>query len=205
MAQISTSEFTNLVLSANHGHCDGIPFDPRPPARFFVARRRRPVSERRQQDCAGCGIDTSFRTGIGHEYVVTDEVWAAAGMSPEGQLCLDCLETRLGREFAREDFERTPREVYASRHRASPPYSRQELINITPLMFWSEYELHRVPNGARKVVTVRSRDDLFFRAKAFGEEVGTPCEVSMTCLTGREFQRMPSCVRCNGKNATRSA
>ena len=203
MAQISTSEFTNLVLSANHGHCDGIPFDPRPPARFFVARRRRPVSERRQQDCAGCGIDTSFRTGIGHEYVVTDVVWAAAGMSPERRLCLDCLETRLNREFVRGDFERTPRQIYADLHRASPPYSRQELIKLTPLMFWSEYELHRVPNGVRKVVTVRSRDDLYFRAKAFGEEVGRACDVSMTCLTGRAFERMPCVIGCNGKDATR--
>jgi hypothetical protein len=200
MAQLSTSEFTNLVHAANHGDCDGIPYDPRPPARFFVPKRRRPVSDRRQQDCTGCGIDTSFRTGNGHDYVVIDDVRAATGMSPEGRLCLDCLETRLQREFVREDFERTPRQIYADLHRASPPYSRQELINITPLMFWAEYELHRLPNGARKVVTVRSRDDLFFRAKAFGEEVGTACDVSMKGITGRAFERMPSCIRCNGDN-----
>jgi hypothetical protein len=37
--------------------------------------------------------------------MVRDELWAAAGMTPDGGcLCIECLEARLGRQLDRSDF-----------------------------------------------------------------------------------------------------
>jgi hypothetical protein len=58
-----------------------------------------------------CGIDTSIATGNGHYYLARDEVWRQAVPGRQGQLCLDCLERRLGRPLVRGDFERTPFEI----------------------------------------------------------------------------------------------
>jgi hypothetical protein len=55
--------------------------------------------------CRDCARDT---TKIGHFYMVWDHVWAASGLGPEdGELCLDCLQRRLGRELALGDFKST--------------------------------------------------------------------------------------------------
>jgi hypothetical protein len=51
--------------------------------------------------CIDCGKDT-----IDDEcYMVTDELWAASGVGPDGgMLCLACLERRTGRELTLADF-----------------------------------------------------------------------------------------------------
>jgi hypothetical protein len=40
-------------------------------------------------------------------FMVTDEVWAAAG-DPQGCLCVGCLEERIGRRLTRADFDEVP-------------------------------------------------------------------------------------------------
>jgi hypothetical protein len=41
----------------------------------------------------------------GHVYMLADELWAQTGLGPlDGQLCLDCLEARLGRRVDDRDF-----------------------------------------------------------------------------------------------------
>ena len=50
--------------------------------------------------CLDCKRDTHE---IGHYYMVSDELWAAAG-GADGMLCLDCLEGRLGRRLVTADF-----------------------------------------------------------------------------------------------------
>jgi hypothetical protein len=63
--------------------------------------------------CADCGMCTSPYDSFGEaipgaweHYMVHDHVWAEAGMD-KGHLCIGCLETRLGRELASEDFSRS--------------------------------------------------------------------------------------------------
>jgi hypothetical protein len=51
----------------------------------------------RDFDCTSCGYDT-WDEG----YRVANAVWAAAG--PAGQLCIGCLEERLGRQLTPADF-----------------------------------------------------------------------------------------------------
>ena len=44
-----------------------------------------------------------------HQYRVRDTVWAAARMHPDGgELCLDCLERRLGRHITGDDLIDAP-------------------------------------------------------------------------------------------------
>ena len=50
--------------------------------------------------CVDCGADKD-----GEYYMVSDELWAASGMAPNGgMLCLACLEQRIGRRLVKEDF-----------------------------------------------------------------------------------------------------
>ena len=75
--------------------------------------------------CGDCGYPTNELGEFGDRvpgkrewYVVTDEVWEAAGMpladhedavySGEGILCVGCLERRLGRELVGADFAPVP-------------------------------------------------------------------------------------------------
>ena len=52
--------------------------------------------------CVDCGKET---IGCGEYYRVSDELWAASGISPgSGMLCLSCLEKRIGRPLTLEDF-----------------------------------------------------------------------------------------------------
>ena len=55
--------------------------------------------------CRDCRFQTlSVEPGVRCEfYMVTDEVWAAAG-NPRGYLCIGCLEQRLSRRLTRADF-----------------------------------------------------------------------------------------------------
>jgi hypothetical protein len=56
--------------------------------------------------CIDCRRDTGDSIGgLGEWYMVRDELWAAAGMTPDGGcLCIECLEARLGRQLDRSDF-----------------------------------------------------------------------------------------------------
>jgi hypothetical protein len=64
--------------------------------------------EQPEGPCSDCGIPTAPRRGPREWYMVTDEVWAAAGMRPgavvDGALCIGCLERRLGRRLTSADF-----------------------------------------------------------------------------------------------------
>ena len=53
--------------------------------------------------CRDCGADVLHE----FEYIVSDESWAATGLGPyDGLLCIGCIEGRLGRGLAPEDFDR---------------------------------------------------------------------------------------------------
>jgi hypothetical protein len=63
--------------------------------------------------CADCGIElipaTPHDIPDWQRYMVTDHVWAAAGMTPlGGWLCIDCLELRLGRPLVPDDLDDLP-------------------------------------------------------------------------------------------------
>jgi excisionase family DNA binding protein len=52
--------------------------------------------------CLDCKRDVSK---AGHYYMVSDALWAESGLAKDGgQLCLDCLEARIGRPLADSDF-----------------------------------------------------------------------------------------------------
>jgi hypothetical protein len=63
--------------------------------------------------CHDCRVDTSNATGVGHYYMVQDNVWqqATGGVARVRWLCLDCLEARLGRPLRSTDFKLTPSEI----------------------------------------------------------------------------------------------
>jgi hypothetical protein len=50
---------------------------------------KRPPWRRRQQDCADCGVDCSFATGIGHFYTVHRHIW----LSVARDLTVGCAST----------------------------------------------------------------------------------------------------------------
>lgn len=57
--------------------------------------------------CVDCGVRTCpvELEASWEYYMVLPEVWAASGLgSHDGMLCLDCLETRLGRPLTGADF-----------------------------------------------------------------------------------------------------
>ena len=69
--------------------------------------------------CVVCGVETQPNKPEGNyeQYIVTDEIWRAAGMPPGqidpktwvlkgggGCLCVGCLERRLGRQLTNADF-----------------------------------------------------------------------------------------------------
>ena len=53
--------------------------------------------------CRDCGDPTLPEDGPSEFYMVRDELWALAGAG-DRYLCIGCLEGRLGRRLAREDF-----------------------------------------------------------------------------------------------------
>jgi hypothetical protein len=58
--------------------------------------------------CADCRMNTTpDDPALGHWYMVTDEVWAAAGMR-NGYLCVGCLENRIGRHLNGGDLQGIP-------------------------------------------------------------------------------------------------
>lgn len=56
-------------------------------------------------DCLDCGVDTSV---IGEYYMLKDAIWLQANPAGEGQLCIACVERRLGRQLSPEDFLDAP-------------------------------------------------------------------------------------------------
>lgn len=62
---------------------------------------------RNSTQCHDCGylIATYPQTGPSERYMVHDEVWADAAIDKNGgELCVPCLETRIGRPLTPEDF-----------------------------------------------------------------------------------------------------
>jgi hypothetical protein len=55
--------------------------------------------------CLGCGVDT---VRIGDFYMLHDPVWLRANPGGAGMLCVDCVETRLGRRLEPGDFTTAP-------------------------------------------------------------------------------------------------
>jgi hypothetical protein len=70
-------------------------------------------AEDRHMACADCRVDTSNANGIGHYYMLLDQLWeqATRGDGSCRFLCLDCLEARLDRPLRAADFILTPREL----------------------------------------------------------------------------------------------
>jgi hypothetical protein len=63
--------------------------------------------------CVDCNVDLLPDTPRGsqdwQQYMVHDDVWAAAGMRPNGGwLCSGCLQTRLGRYLTGRDLTAAP-------------------------------------------------------------------------------------------------
>lgn len=68
--------------------------------------------------CDDCAVNTSPYGGIGEHYMVADAIWLEAGMNepaserpptgPVEQLCIGCLENRIGRRLTPEDFLHPP-------------------------------------------------------------------------------------------------
>lgn len=78
-----------------------------------------------ESPCASCGVDTTPmppEPGTWHWYMVTDDVWEAAGMprgpgdshDGRGFLCLPCLADRLGRPVTINDLLDAPINVMPS-------------------------------------------------------------------------------------------
>ena len=51
--------------------------------------------------CLDCGIDTSK---IKEHYFVNTELWLSSGATIHEQLCISCLEKRIGRDLIFSDF-----------------------------------------------------------------------------------------------------
>jgi hypothetical protein len=96
-------------------------------------RRRKP----RGLPCRDCRVDTSNASGIGHYYMVSDAVWAAATRGDRVRfLCLDCLETRIRRPLRAADFMLTPSELC---ERIASPDSEHTVLPERERQRWFEY------------------------------------------------------------------
>ena len=58
-------------------------------------------NSRRRFLCADCGVDTGK---IGEFYFLKTKLWLTVMSSIYGMLCVGCLESRLRRKLAKEDF-----------------------------------------------------------------------------------------------------
>ena len=58
--------------------------------------------------CMDCGLDPLAQRG--HDYMVTDAVWALVTKASERRrhLCVDCIERRLGRPLEPRDLKAVP-------------------------------------------------------------------------------------------------
>jgi hypothetical protein len=89
-------------------------------------------------NCTDCNINTR---AIGDDYMITDALWADAGMSDDGMLCLECLAKRLARPLRTIDFQPVPinfknsirRALWCSKRLYTPAaQKRQETPNENP-------------------------------------------------------------------------
>lgn len=79
----------------------------------YVCAQHEDAYHRRMTACVDCGTPTMPATPPGsrdwQRYMVHDEVWADAGMDPDGGwLCIACLESRLGRRLQPADLADVP-------------------------------------------------------------------------------------------------
>lgn len=56
-------------------------------------------------ECKKCGINTLFK---GEYYSLTDELWIQVNGSPNGMLCIGCVESILKRKLIWSDFIECP-------------------------------------------------------------------------------------------------
>lgn len=64
-------------------------------------------------------------------YMVTSATWQAAGMR-RGYLCVDCLERRLGRRLAPDDFTDCPLNTWERYQHDRLPYLRRLIAQVQP-------------------------------------------------------------------------
>ncbi|WP_109394627.1 MULTISPECIES: hypothetical protein [Mycobacteroides] len=55
--------------------------------------------------CLGCGLDMST---VDEYYMLKDDVWAQVNPAIDGNLCIACVEERLGRTLTAADFTDSP-------------------------------------------------------------------------------------------------
>jgi hypothetical protein len=97
--------------------------------------------------CADCRVDTSNAHGIGHYYMLMEDLWhqATRGNGRCQFLCLDCLETRLERPLHAEDFVFTPSEMYERLHYGGEHILRSPRERQRWLDYWRAVPRHRRP------------------------------------------------------------
>ena len=59
-----------------------------------------------EKDCVDCRA--SLITLGEYRYMLWNRIWKQAGLAPSQVCCLNCVEARLGRELAFEDFSDSP-------------------------------------------------------------------------------------------------
>jgi hypothetical protein len=96
------------------------------------ARREKDIARR---SCVDCGCDTCPRGQPADWYMVHDQLWASAGMAPDGDcLCVECLENRIGRQLNRTDFTSAdvndPNRPHSARLRNRLQQPKEEIIEL---------------------------------------------------------------------------
>lgn len=59
------------------------------------------MASRRKFLCRDCKVDTGR---IGEHYMLIDETWRLTGLGKIGMLCVEHVETRIGRQLIPSDF-----------------------------------------------------------------------------------------------------
>jgi hypothetical protein len=96
-----------------------------------------PPTEELQTYCRDCAANV---VETGEYYMVHDHVWPVEKYG--GVLCIGCLEARLGRTLAREDFTDVP----LNRPLGSSARMRARLRAATPDPSAARWRLHRFPD-----------------------------------------------------------
>ncbi|WP_202033282.1 hypothetical protein [Nocardioides sp. WS12] len=67
------------------------------------------MTEDDESICMDCGVNTAPLDGDNWEYyMVHDDLWLSAVPGDEGQLCIGCIERRIGRRLVPADFTDAP-------------------------------------------------------------------------------------------------
>ena len=106
-----------------------------------------------KKTCHDCGSRMT-----GEYYMVHDEIWEHAGVG-KSDLCIGCLETRIGRQLQPDDFAEVP---VNDGHRAS-----DRLLNRLGLLTKAELkELKRTnPTATAAYLRLKNSRDALLRAK----------------------------------------